>query len=102
MIDKAEVNSALDNMNQLFTQIRAVPHFQGGESTGFRLFAIRQNSIFDRIGLRNGDIIHSVNGNDISDPAKAMAMFQQLRNQSQYTVNITRNKEQKTLSYNMR
>ncbi|HYD48079.1 MAG TPA: type II secretion system protein GspC [Terriglobales bacterium] len=101
-IDQAEVNASLDNMNQLVTQIRAVPHFQGGESTGFRLFAIRQNSIFDRIGLRNGDIIHSVNGTEISDPAKGMALFQQLRGQSQFTVNITRNKEAKTLTYSIR
>lgn len=100
-IAQSEVDSALDNMSQLFTQIRAVPHFQGGESVGFRLFAIRQNSIFDKIGLRNGDIIQSVNGTNISDPAQAMAIFQNLRGQSAYTVNILRNKEAKSLSYNI-
>ena len=45
-------------MSQLFTQIRAVPHFEGGQSIGFRLFAIRRGSLFDKIGLKNGDIIH--------------------------------------------
>ena len=98
-IDKSEVNAALDNMNQLFTQIRAVPHFDGGKSTGFRLFAIRQNSIFDKIGLRNGDIIQSINGNDLNDPANALALFQQLRDQNQLTVQIQRNKETKTVTY---
>src|SRR5207237_8441219 len=62
-VDRSEVDSALENMNQLFTQIRAVPHFDGGKSTGFRLFAIRQNSIFDQLGLKNGDIIQRINGN---------------------------------------
>lgn len=101
-IDRSEVDSALDNMNQLFTQIRAVPHFEGGKSTGFRLFAIRQNSIFDKIGLRNGDIIERINGSDLSDPSRALALFQQLRNERELTVDILRNKESKTLSYKFR
>jgi type II secretion system protein C len=33
-VARAEVDSALENMSQLFTQIRAVPHFEGGQSTG--------------------------------------------------------------------
>jgi general secretion pathway protein C len=101
-IDRAEVDSALDNMNQLFTQIRAVPHFEGGQSTGFRLFAIRQNSIFDKIGLRNGDIIQEINGNTINDPSKALSMFNELRNQQELNVKILRNKEEKHLTYQIR
>jgi general secretion pathway protein C len=100
-IDRSEVNSALDNMNQLFTQIRAVPHFEGGRSTGFRLFAIRQNSIFDQIGLRNGDIIQSINGVDLNDPARALALFQDLRNERQITMTYLRNKETKTVTYSL-
>lgn len=102
VIDREEVDAALDNMNQLFTQVRAVPHFQGGKSTGFRLFAIRQNSLFDKIGLRNGDIIQRINGNDISDPSKALGLFNELRNEPNVQVEIVRNKEEKTLSYEFR
>lgn len=101
-IERAELDAALDNMNQLITQVRAVPHFQGGQSTGFRLFAIRQNSLFDRIGLRNGDIIKRVNGTDVSDASKALGLFQNLRNERQVAVELIRNKEDKTLSYSFR
>jgi general secretion pathway protein C len=100
-IDKREVDSALDNMNQLLTQVRAVPHFEGGKATGFRLFAIRQNSIFDQIGLRNGDIIQRINGTEINDPGKALGLFNELRDQRQLVVEIVRNRESKTLSYNI-
>ena len=100
-IDRSEVDSALDNMNQLFTQMRAVPHFEGGKSVGFRLFAIRQNSIFDQIGLRNGDIIQSINGTDMNDPSKAMTLLQDLRNERQLSVAIMRNNAPKTLTYTM-
>ncbi len=100
-IDRSEVDAALDNMNQLFTQIRAVPHFDGGKSTGFRLFAIRQNSIFDNIGLRNGDIIQRINGADLNDPSKALALFQELRNERELTIEVLRNKETKVVKYSI-
>jgi len=102
VIDRSEVDGALENMSQLFTQIRAVPHFEGGRSTGFRLFAIRQNSLFDKIGLKNGDIIQSINGQELTDPSRALAMFQELRNQNELTVQVMRNRESKTLSYQFR
>lgn len=101
-VERTEVDSALENMNQLFTQIRAVPHFEGGQSVGFRLFAIRQDSLFDKIGLKNGDIIGRINGQDMTDPAKAISLFQELRNERQITVELTRNKEPLTLSYSLR
>jgi general secretion pathway protein C len=101
-IERTEVDSALENMNQLFTQIRAVPHFEGGQSTGFRVFAIRQGSLFDKIGLRNGDIIRRINDTPLTDPARAMSLFQDLRNNRDISVEITRNKENRTLSYQLR
>jgi len=100
-IDRSEVDSALDNMSQLFTQIRAVPHFEGGQSTGFRLFAIRQNSLFDNIGLRNGDIIQSINGSPINDPSRALARLQELRTAQQLNVQVLRNKQLVNLQYNI-
>jgi general secretion pathway protein C len=100
-VSKSEVDSALENMSQLFTQIRAVPHFEGGQSIGFRLFAIRRGSLFDRIGLKNGDIIRSINGNEMTDPSKAMALLQELRNATNLDVEITRNQQPTKLTYNI-
>jgi general secretion pathway protein C len=102
LIDRAEVDSALENMSQLFTQIRAVPHFEGGRSTGFRLFAIRSGSIFDKIGLKNGDIIQKVNGSEMSDPSRALQLLQELRSESDLTVEVVRNRQPMTLSYSIR
>ena len=100
-VPKTEVDSALENMSQLFTQIRAVPHFEGGQSIGFRLFAIRRGSLFDRIGLKNGDIIRSINGNEMTDPSKAMALLQELRDSNNLDVDITRNQQPQKLTYSI-
>lgn len=100
-VPRTEVDTALENMSQLFTQIRAVPHFEGGQSVGFRLFAIRRGSLFDRIGLKNGDIIRSINGNEMNDPSKAVALLQELRDASNLDVDITRNQQPQKLTYSI-
>lgn len=100
-VPRTEVDSALENMSQLFTQIRAVPHFEGGQSVGFRLFAIRRGSLFDRIGLKNGDIIRSINGNEMNDPSKAIALLQELRDARNLDVDVTRNQQPTKLTYSI-
>lgn len=102
VVDREEVDNALENMSQLFTQIRAVPHFEGGESTGFRLFAIRRGSIFDKIGLKNGDIIRNINGQAMNDPTRALALLEELRESTDLTVSVTRNRKDRTLNYTVR
>jgi len=99
VIDRSEVDHAFENMSQLFTQVRAVPHFEGGKATGFRLFAIRRGSLFDKIGLKNGDILKRINDTEFNDPSRAMAMMQELRDADDLTVQIIRNRRQQTLSY---
>jgi general secretion pathway protein C len=101
-VERSQVDDALENMSQLFTQIRAVPHFEGGKATGFRLFAIRSGSLFDRIGLKNGDIVQSINGSEMTDPARALALLQELRNESGLTVEVIRNRQPQTLTYQIR
>jgi len=102
VIDRTEVDKAMENMNQLFTQIRAVPHFQDGKASGFRLFAIKQDSVFEKIGLKNGDIVTRINGNELTDPARAMTLLQDLRNEGRITVDVNRNRQLTTLNYEIR
>jgi general secretion pathway protein C len=102
VVDRSEVDKQMENLNQLFTQIRAVPHFQDGKAAGFRLFAIRQDSIFEKLGLKNGDVVTRINGNDLSDPARAMSLIQELRNEGRITVDVMRNRQPSTLSYEIR
>jgi general secretion pathway protein C len=101
-IDRREVDHAMNNLNELFTQARAVPYTSPeGDAQGFRLFSIKPQSLVDRIGLKNGDIVQRVNGVEISDPTTAFGLLQELQGHSQVRVDVLRNHQPVTLSYDI-
>jgi general secretion pathway protein C len=65
------------------------------------LFSIKPQSLIDRIGLKNGDIVQRVNGVEISDPSTAFGLLQELQGHSQVRVDVLRNHQAVTLSYDI-
>ncbi len=90
MLKRALLNKNLENMAQLFTEIRAVPNMVGGHADGYVLSEIQPGSIFQQIGLHNGDILMNVNGQDVRDPTQAMQLFTVLRNAASLTLQVMR------------
>ncbi len=102
VMDRREIDGVLQDFNKLLTQIRVVPHFADGKPDGFKIFNIRPGSLFASLGMVNGDIIKRVNGLDITGPEQALQMFQQLRDESQVTVDLERFRKNLTLQYEIR
>jgi general secretion pathway protein C len=90
LLKRTVVNKNLENMAQLFTQIRAVPNMIGGHADGYVLSEIQPGSIFQQIGLHDGDILVNVNGQDVRDPTQAMQLFTMLRNAPSLTLQVMR------------
>ncbi|MEO6028143.1 MAG: type II secretion system protein GspC [Candidatus Binatia bacterium] len=102
VIDRRELEQTVANINEVFTQARAVPFFQDGKTVGFRVFAIKPGSVFEKIGLQNGDVINRVNGVELTDPTKAISLFTELQNEGHIAVDLQRNKQSKNFSYEIR
>ncbi len=102
IVEEAELDKALENLPLLLSQARAVPYFQDGKSVGLRLFAIRSGSLFERLGLLNGDILKSINGNSLADFSQAMTLFQKLKEDKSIGVVLERNKVEKQMKYQIR
>ena len=101
-IDRETVTAATEDMNKLLTQARLVPNFTGGEADGFRIFSIVPSSIFDKIGLRNGDILSGINGTEIKDPEKAFQVYQMLKDNDRFVIDLVRAGQKMTLNYEIR
>lgn len=74
-ISRKELNDAVANLPVLLSQARSAPYMKHGEAIGVRLFAIREGSLFDQAGLRNGDVVVNANGEPIVDPSQLPALF---------------------------
>jgi general secretion pathway protein C len=100
-VPEEELSDALANLPRLLSQARAVPYFRNGKSIGMRLFAIRKGSMYEKLGLKNGDIIKSVNDNSLSDPSQALKIFNQLKDERSISVVLERAGADKSLSYSI-
>ncbi len=100
-VDEQELTQALENLPRLLSQARAVPFFRNGKSIGMRLFAIRRGSMYEKLGLKNGDIVLSVNDNSLEDPAQALKLFEELKSERSIGVVVERNGSEKNLNYSI-
>ncbi|MBI5135841.1 MAG: PDZ domain-containing protein [Nitrospirae bacterium] len=101
-IDRGEVEEALTDIPKLLTQARLLPNFRAGVTDGFRIFNIVPDSLFAKIGLQNGDVLHRINDVEIKDPTKFMEVFNDLRDASSITLDLVRGKDRKTIEYEIR
>lgn len=102
IVDQREVTGSLENMNQLLTQARVVPVIDNGKTTGFRIFEITPSSLYQKIGLVNGDVIQRINGVEIDDPNKFFQTYQSLKDEKSISVDIVRNGTKQSLNYEIR
>jgi general secretion pathway protein C len=101
VIAREEVDKQLSNLNYLATQARIVPHFEGGQGSGFKLFAIRPGSLYSKIGIQNGDVIKQINGETINSPDKALEAYARLKSANQIVIDVVRSGVKKTLTYSI-
>ena len=95
------MENALGNMPQLFTQARVVPSFTNGASRGFKLFAMRPDSFFTRLGLKNGDALQRVNGFTLDSPTSALEAFNHLRSSARIEIELERDGQPVRKTYNI-
>jgi general secretion pathway protein C len=98
-IPRETLDHSMGDLSQILTQIRAIPNIQNGKTNGFALSEIEPGSVFDEMGLEEGDVLRSVNGQMMNDPAMAMQMMGSLRNANQITIQVLRDGHPTTLTY---
>ena len=91
VLSRREILRITKDPAKMFTQIRLVPYIRNGKTEGFIFEWVKPGSIFDRIGIRRGDILVSVNNMTISSGEDAFRILYQLRNEPNLRVVLIRN-----------
>jgi general secretion pathway protein C len=95
-IRQAQIENAFDDISTIMKQVRIRPH-----AKGVSISRIRSNSIFRRLGLKNGDIITGVNGAKISSVEDALSLYYGLQSGSRVTLDLERRRRPVTITYNV-
>lgn len=98
-VSQAELQDSLKNINRLMMQVRIRPHFKEGKANGLAVSRIKADSIFARLGLRNGDVIQGINGKPITSPDDVLSLYNSLKSGSSISLQMDRKGETKILEY---
>lgn len=101
-VPRGEVDRALANLNDLAMQARIVPAFKDGQAEGFKLFSIRPDSLYSKIGIVNGDVIKRINGFEMNSPEKALEVYTKLKDANRIDIEVDRNGQTLRKTYNVR
>jgi type II secretory pathway component PulC len=80
-VSRAEVQQTMENPAQFFSQMRAMPHFVNGKTDGFSISQVQPGSVFAQLGLQNGDLLTSIDGQPVTNPMQAMGLIQAVKTQ---------------------
>ena len=74
---------------------------EDGKADGFALGGIRCGNDLHEAGLRNGDVVHSVNGKPLTSVPQALWAYTTQRKKDELQLQITRNGRERILTYKM-
>jgi len=101
-LNRQEVTASLDNISDILTQVRVEPYMKDGKPAGLLVNDIAPDSIFERMGLLDGDIVQAVNNRRIKTPDDVVSFYQGLKSASRLSLLVTRDGRRKVLNYNIK
>ncbi len=96
------INDAMQDVTKLMTEIAVRPHVEDGQPAGLALTNIKPNSVFRRMGLRNGDVLVGVGGQEIRSVDDALQLYEKLKSADDVAVQLKRRGRDQTINYSIR
>src|ERR1700733_12938784 len=103
--------AAVDNIRHLVQQdpgildqvMRTVPSYDSaaGKLRGFRAYPGRNRQIFNKLGLKPGDLVTAINGTALDDPQHSQDVFNTIQTSDRVTVTIERAGQKQEISLNI-
>jgi len=101
-VDRALIDKLLQNPLAASKGARVTPSIKNGKPNGIKLYAIRPSSIYSKLGLANGDTIHSINGFELDSLDKGLEVYQKVKDATSLDVATTRRGKPVTIHYTIK
>jgi len=90
--DRRWVDKALtSDFAKTLQDAKASPNLVNGEVKGFVLTRIRPDSVYEKMGFQDGDVVETINGIDLNDAARAIQTLNSLKQENQIELSVKRN-----------
>jgi general secretion pathway protein C len=100
-LSRSLLNKVLDNAGKLIGIAAVRPKIENGQSVGMEMGGVRPGTLLTKIGLQNGDVLESVNGQSLSSPDAALGAYTTLRTADKFNLSIQRGGRPMTINYNL-
>ena len=100
-LKRTDVRTALAHASDLITQIKATPNMSGNSQSGYQLSDIESGSVFEDLGLEDGDVLTQINGRPVNNPAIAAGMIATLQMRPSIDVTVMRDGRPVDLHYDI-
>ena len=90
VIPRSVIDDAMENANQILSEVRIRPHFEKGAPAGFSLRNIKPDSIVSEMGFLDGDIVKVVNGKRLDNPEEVIAAYNTIKETRTFLVDVER------------
>jgi general secretion pathway protein C len=98
-LSKKTVNENLSDLNSIMSQAVVRPYLNKGVQEGLIVSNIVPNSLYEKMGLQNGDIIVDVNDKPIQRADNLLQTVNLIQSGGSITVNVKRNGKIETINY---
>ena len=99
IIDRSLLEHYSKNMNDIWKNIGIMELKDGETIKGFKVNFVKRGSDFAKLGLRRGDIIKSINGQELDSYKKAFDVYKNIDTMDNLTMKIMRGKKEMELEY---
>lgn len=98
-LNKAAVTEKLNNLNTLMNKAVIRPFIRRGVQQGFIISNIAPDSLYEKMGLQNGDIIMDINNNKVKGADSLLQAVNLMQSGSSIALNINRRGKEETINY---
>jgi Type II secretory pathway, component PulC len=98
-LSRAEVNEKLRDLKTIMGQAAVRPYFEDGTQEGFIISSIKPDSLYEKLGLQNGDVIIDVNSKRMQTADDMLQLVNIMQSGGSIDLSLKRKGKIETINY---
>jgi general secretion pathway protein C len=98
-LSKDEINEKLRDLKTIMGQAAVRPYYDDGVQEGFIISSIKPDSLYEKLGLQNGDVIIDVNNKRMQAADDMLQLITLMQSGGSVALGLKRNGKTETINY---